>query len=109
VVLGIRPLRLEVQYRMHPVLAKFPSNFFYRGALQNGVSAEERVLPMDSPWPQPDKPNMFFMSTGQEEIAGSGTSFLNPMEAASVKKMVTKLLKAAIKPSLALIGPNYLY
>ena len=68
VVLGIRPLRLEVQYRMHPVLAKFPSNFFYRGALQNGVSAEERVLPMDSLWPQPDKPNMFFVSNDQEQI-----------------------------------------
>ena len=25
---------------MHPVLSKFPSNFFYEGALQNGVSAE---------------------------------------------------------------------
>lgn len=39
VVLGIRPLRLEVQYRMHPQLSKFPSNFFYEGSLQNGVYA----------------------------------------------------------------------
>merc|ERR1719228_2022364 len=98
VVLGIRPFRLEVQYRMHPVLSKFPSNFFYEGALQNGVSAEDRVLPVEFPWPQQDKPNMFFVSNGQEEIAGSGTSFLNRTEAASVEKMVTKFLKAGIKP-----------
>ena len=38
VVLGIRPVRLEVQYRMHPDLARFPSNFFYEGSLQNGAS-----------------------------------------------------------------------
>ena len=98
VVLGIRPFRLEVQYRMHPVLSKFPSNFFYEGALQNGVNANERILPVEFPWPQPDQPNMFLVSTGQEEIAGSGTSFLNRTEAASVEKIVTKFLKAGIKP-----------
>ena len=35
---------------------------------------------------------------GQEEIAGSGTSFLNRTEAASVEKIATKFLKAGIKP-----------
>lgn len=34
VVLGIRPFRLEVQYRMHPELSQFPSNFFYEGKLK---------------------------------------------------------------------------
>jgi regulator of nonsense transcripts 1 len=38
VVLGIRPMRLEVQYRMHPELSKFPSSFFYEGSLQDGVT-----------------------------------------------------------------------
>lgn len=42
VVLGIRPFRLEVQYRMHPELSRFPSNFFYEGSLQNGVCAGQR-------------------------------------------------------------------
>jgi len=98
VVLGIRPFRLEVQYRMHPVLSKFPSNFFYEGALQNGVSAEDRKLLVDFPWPQVDKPMMFLVSSGQEEIAGSGTSFLNRTEAAAVEKVATKFLKAGIKP-----------
>lgn len=39
VALGIRPIRLEVQYRMHPELTRFPSNMFYEGCLQNGVCA----------------------------------------------------------------------
>ena len=41
VVLGIRPIRLQVQYRMHPALSAFPSNIFYEGSLQNGVSASK--------------------------------------------------------------------
>ena len=38
IVLGIRPIRLQVQYRMHPCLSEFPSNTFYEGTLQNGVT-----------------------------------------------------------------------
>ena len=34
VLLGVRPCRLRVQYRMHPALSQFPSNAFYEGALQ---------------------------------------------------------------------------
>ena len=91
VVLGIRPFRLEVQYRMHPELSAFPSNFFYEGSLQNGVSGEERRLNIDFPWPgNGDIPTFFYASQGQEEIAGSGTSFLNRSEAAYVEKFATK-------------------
>ena len=31
VLLGIKPHRLAVQYRMHPCLSEFPSNSFYEG------------------------------------------------------------------------------
>ena len=31
VLLGTRPIRLQVQYRMHPCLSEFPSNMFYEG------------------------------------------------------------------------------
>lgn len=44
VVLGIRPIRLQVQYRMHPALSAFPSNIFYEGSLQNGVTAGWTLL-----------------------------------------------------------------
>jgi len=99
VILGIRPHRLEVQYRMHPALSKFPSNFFYEGSLQNGIDAAERVKRgLDFPWPQPEKPMFFYCCQGQEEIAGSGTSFLNRTEASFVEKIVTRFLKSGVKP-----------
>jgi len=41
VALGQRPIRLQVQYRMHPALSDFPSKFFYEGSLQNGVTKSE--------------------------------------------------------------------
>lgn len=107
VVLGIRPYRLEVQYRMHPELSRFPSDFFYEGSLQNGVCSEERKLAkVDFPWPANDKPMLFYVTTGQEEIAGSGTSYLNRTEASNVEKIVTKFLRAGVKPEqIGLITP----
>lgn len=99
VVLGIRPFRLEVQYRMHPELSRFPSNFFYEGSLQNGVCADERKLSkIDFPWPVPEKPMFFYVTQGQEEIAGSGTSYLNRTEAANVEKITTRFLRCGVKP-----------
>jgi regulator of nonsense transcripts 1 len=78
VVLGNRPIRLQVQYRMHPCLSEFPSNMFYEGTLQNGVTAPERLRKtIDFPWPVPDTPMFFYQNLGQEEISSSGTSFLN--------------------------------
>jgi regulator of nonsense transcripts 1 len=44
VLIGIRPIRLQVQYRMHPALSEFPSNMFYEGSLQNGVTEADRQL-----------------------------------------------------------------
>lgn len=75
---------------MHPALSAFPSNIFYEGSLQNGVTAAERCKKSDFPWPLVEKPMFFYVSTGQEEIASSGTSYLNRTEAASVEKIVTR-------------------
>lgn len=132
VVLGIRPYRLEVQYRMHPELSRFPSDFFYEGSLQNGVCAgktnvggkkcrawshaeetddalfseERKLVKVDFPWPVTEKPMLFYVTTGQEEIAGSGTSYLNRTEASNVEKIVTKFLRAGVKPEqIGLITP----
>lgn len=35
---GVKPFRLQVQYRMHPALSEFSSSAFYEGTLQNGVT-----------------------------------------------------------------------
>lgn len=62
---------------MHPALSAFPSNIFYEGSLQNGVTASERIKKgLDFPWPQPEKPMFFYCSTGQEEISSSGGTLI---------------------------------
>jgi len=82
-----------VQYRMHPCLSEFPSNVFYEGALQNGVTEAERTNPLVAfPWPDPAKCMMFYQQRGVEEISSSGTSYVNRQEAAAVEKVVSMFL-----------------
>ena len=107
VLIGIRPIRLQVQYRSHPALSEFPSNMFYEGSLQNGVTETDRQLlnqpnftgKEDFPWPVPSKPMFFYSITGMEEISASGTSYLNRTEASYVEKIVTHLLRMGVKPT----------
>jgi superfamily I DNA and/or RNA helicase len=48
----------------------------------------------------------FYKCHGQEEIASSGTSYLNRAEAAVVEKITTRLLKAGVKPEqIGIITP----
>ncbi|KAJ1848022.1 ATP-dependent RNA helicase, partial [Coemansia sp. RSA 2703] len=97
VFLGLRPHRLVVQYRMHPGLSEFPSNFFYEGSLQNGVTATERTRSdIGFPWPNPSKPMMLLSCNGAEEIASNGTSYINRAEAAACEKIVTRMLRAGV-------------
>ena len=107
VLIGIRPIRLQVQYRMHPCLSEFPSNMFYEGSLQNGITESDRMLlndpgfkgKEDFPWPVPNKPMFFYSISGMEEISASGTSYLNRTEASYVEKIVTHLLRMGVTPS----------
>ncbi|KAJ2765770.1 ATP-dependent RNA helicase, partial [Coemansia nantahalensis] len=99
VFLGIRPHRLVVQYRMHPCLSEFPSNFFYEGSLQNGVTAQDRTRgDIGFPWPNPSKPMMMLACNGVEEIASNGTSYINRVEASACERIVTRMLKTDIRP-----------
>ena len=99
VALGIRPNRLQVQYRMHPSLSEFSSNTFYEGSLQNGVTSAERLQAnVNFPWPIPEQPMMFLNTVGQEELSASGTSYLNRLEASVVEKIVTTLLEGGATP-----------
>ena len=36
---------LDTQYRMHPLIADYPSRQFYQGLLHSGISAQDRPLP----------------------------------------------------------------
>lgn len=74
VLIGLRPIRLQVQYRMHPILSEFPSNMFYEGSLQNGVTESDRQLchmpgytgKNDFPWPIESKPMFFWGISGSK-------------------------------------------
>lgn len=96
VKLGLKPVRLQVQYRMHPDLSIFPSNTFYEGALQNGVTASDRKLNADFNWPSKDNPLFFWHVRGQEELSSSGTSYLNRAEAAAIDKLLVPLIKGGV-------------
>ena len=66
------PVRLQVQYRMHPALSEFPSNMFYEGSLQNGVTMHQRIRrEVDFPMARCERPMMFWSNLGNEEISAS--------------------------------------
>lgn len=49
---------------------------------------------------------LFYVTQGQEEIAGSGTSYLNRTEAANVEKIATRFLRCGVKPDqIGIITP----
>lgn len=53
------------------------------------LPAERTKKNLDFPWPQGDKPMLFYTTTGQEEISSSGTSYLNRLEISLVASMDT--------------------
>ena len=84
---------------MHPELSIFPSNTFYEGTLQNGVTVSDRSYLTNFKWPKEDKPVFFFHMQGQEELSASGTSYLNRVEAVQIERIVNKFLSCNVKPS----------
>ena len=46
---GMGPMLLDTQYRMHPLIAEFPSSRFYSGLLRSGISAQDRPLAKGQP------------------------------------------------------------
>lgn len=107
IALRFKPIRLEMQYRMHPALSEFPSMMFYEGALHNAVSEPDRERgDVDFPWQNPECPMIFWNNTGIEEISASGTSYLNRTEASNVEKIVSRFLQTGVKPSeIGIITP----
>eukprot|EP00439_Symbiodinium_sp_Y106_P017066 s5643_g2.t1 len=50
---GVKPLLLNIQYRMHPLLSDFPSGCFYNGQLHDGKAEEEFDAPDAWPFEKP--------------------------------------------------------
>ena len=101
VLLGLRPHRLEVQYRMAPEIALLPSKLYYDGFVQDAVKVEERLLPEELSWL---KPTMMYHVAGVEKV--TGTSFANEEEIVVIEHILDRLLKAQVEPSqIGIITP----
>ena len=72
---GVEPFMLDVQYRMHPAIAAFPSVASYNGKLRSGVSGTKRKAPQGIAWPMPEAPVTFLPVDGAEK--SEGTSWFN--------------------------------
>lgn len=95
--LGVAPYVLNIQYRMHPDLCEFPSEYFYNGQLLTG-STITKCLNLPS--------NFFYVSNGQEEVSQYGTSFINKNEAAIVEEIIRHLFKnGVVEQQIGVITP----
>lgn len=59
-------IMLNTQYRMHPMIAAWPSHQFYDGNLLSGISADMRHPARGFSWPQPAVPVAFLPNNSSE-------------------------------------------
>lgn len=86
------PYLLDVQYRMHPAISKFPSLEFYSGRLKDGPKVEELNI---RPWHKDDSmaPYRFFdIVTGRESQNSKSMSYVNMEEIRVAIELVESLL-----------------
>ena len=105
--MGIEPLLLTTQYRMHPAISKFPNQQFYSNKLIDGVNSENRPAPAGLLWPDWENPVAFVPVNGGETVSPDGTSRENPLEVSWVLKILEDLLEAGelIKKDIGIITP----
>lgn len=86
------PYLLDVQYRMHPAISKFPSAEFYGGRLKDGPDVETLNI---RPWHQnlPLLPYRFFdIVTGRESQNSKSMSYVNMEEIRVAIELVEDLM-----------------
>ncbi|XP_071117015.1 3'-5' exoribonuclease HELZ2-like [Haliotis cracherodii] len=96
---------LNIQYRMHPEICKFPSSQFYQGNLRTEDSRPERAAWYIAPgqelsiWPVTTNPKVFCHVVGKEETLtvttqeGNEQSKSNRKEAEKVTEVLMYLVK----------------
>ncbi len=97
----IKPIHLNIQYRMHPMLIQFPKIKFYNNNLKTrniGIP----TLDLDNFWPNNDNPQ-FFIDTKNIEENQIYTSFVNITEANIIVNIYFDLLNN-YKAELGQIG-----
>lgn len=94
VAMGIEPMLLDTQYRMHPAISDFPNRTFYEGRLVDGITPAERPNPAGLLWNDWEVPMAFLPVNGDELLSPDGASKENPAEAGWVAKILENLLQA---------------
>ena len=93
---------LQIQYRYHPYLASFPSDYFYRGLLKSGPEMEKErpVVKSLHGW---GVRRILFIHTDARESDGSGNhSLKNEGQCSVIEGLVRMLLKDTAWDSCAL-------
>lgn len=104
------PYLLDVQYRMHPAISKFPSAEFYNGRLKDGPDVEEMNV---RPWHNEASmaPYRFFdIVTGRESQNSKSMSYVNMEEIRVAIELIEGLLnkyerKVDFSGKIGLISP----
>lgn len=76
--IGVDPLLLDTQYRMHPQLAAFSSAMFYDGRVRSAPLPADRKPPPGLMWPNPQVGAMFVDVPGEEQRAGQEAVDMGP-------------------------------
>ena len=92
--LGMQPVILNTQYRMHKAISEFPRKFFYEERVQDGISENGRIDNAHSLWP--NRVPVVFLHHKDGEGRSIGKSFLNPNEAYIVKDTIEKIMKEGV-------------
>lgn len=84
---------LNSQFRMHPFISLYPSNAFYDGKVQDGITEAERALPTEflQIWANVMKPVVFHHVKQYEEHNPTGMSFINRHEYIRLLDILLKL------------------
>ncbi|KAJ3679127.1 hypothetical protein LUZ60_017138 [Juncus effusus] len=91
--LGYKKHLLDVQYRMHPSISKFPISNFYNNRISNGPnvtnpSYERKYL--SGPY------SFIDIEQGKESTDKYGRSLRNPIEVAVIEHIIKKLFKESV-------------
>jgi uncharacterized membrane protein YgcG len=91
--MGVKPHLLDVQFRMHPAVSRFPSDAFYGGRVRSGTPKSDRPAPAGFDWPLKGVPVAFVPVTGPSvREQRDGSSYVNPREAEAVLDVLQRLL-----------------